>query len=400
MGEFKIASLLSFHIILLITCSLVFSEKIIQDNYIMVGRFCISFTLDDSTEITYFEINQQLQDSYYNVLFNQETFIKEVEEITINSTNYKRNLNKGIIRIGDAEVANINYYSIPQSPPENVKYSGFTLALNPTNDTFSIVHQLYNNKQINKLVYAFEPIDDLVGYFYIGGVPQEILTNKSSAFCKVEGSDWGCELEAVYFSDMNKAKVKYLFKNKKKYHAFFQGGIETINAPVEYIDYLKNTIFKKYLENGDCVFEQLGLLFVNGFRCNNGNNIIESLPRFMNFIINDYVLSIPIQSLLYSYGGEGKEKNILFLVTQSLENGEEDTWTLGALFLNSFISMFDYENKVVNFYTSTKIEKGSELLSQFGLILTFIFTNMLLLIGIVIILFSSINKYKNFRVSC
>lgn len=199
---------------------------------------------------------------------------------------------------------------------------------------------------------------------------------------------------------MNKAKVKYLFKNKKKYHAFFQGGIETINAPVEYIEYLKNTIFKKYLENGDCVFEQLGLLFVNGFCCNNGNNIIESLPRFMNFIINDYVLSIPIQSLLYSYGGEGKEKNILFLVTQSLENGEEDTWTLGALFLNSFISKFDYENKVVNFYSSTKIEKGSELLSQFSLILTFIFTNMLLLIGIVIILFSSINKYKNFRVSC
>ena len=213
MGEFKITSLLSFHLILLITCSLVFSEKIIQDNYIMVSRFCISFTLDDSTEITYFEINQQLQDSYYNVLFNQETFIKEVEEITINSTNYKRNLNKGIIKIGDAEVANINYYSIPQSPPENVKYSGFTLALNPTNDTFSIVHQLYNNKQINKLVYAFEPIDDLVGYFYIGGVPQEILTNKSSAYCKVGGSDWGCELESVYFSDMNKAKVKYLFKN-------------------------------------------------------------------------------------------------------------------------------------------------------------------------------------------
>lgn len=399
MGEI-IASFFSFHIILLLTCCpLVFTGKIIQENYIMVSGFCISFFLDDPTEITYFQINQQIQESYYNVLFNEETFIKDVEEITINSTNYKRNLNKGKIIISESEGAIINYYSIPQTPPENIKYSGLTLALNPTNDIFSIVHQLYKNKQINSLVYAFEPIDDLQGNFYIGGIPQETIANKSSAFCKVEGNDWGCELEAVYFSDMNKAKVNYLFKNKKKYHALFQGGIETINAPTEYIEYLKKTLFKKYLENGDCVFEQLGLLFVMGFHCKNGNDIIESLPSFMNFIINDYVFSIPIQSLLYSYGRDGKEQNFLFLVTQSLEKDEEDIWTLGALFLNSFTSVFNYENKVVTFYSSTVIEKGSELLSQFGLILTFIFTDLVLLIGIVAILLNSINKYKKFMVS-
>ena len=58
------------------------------------------------------------------------------------------------------------------------KFSGMSFGLNPMNQSFSLLHSLFHKGKIEHLKIAFEPTSTAIGDFYIGGLPQSVVTNK------------------------------------------------------------------------------------------------------------------------------------------------------------------------------------------------------------------------------
>lgn len=247
-------------------------------------------------EATYYEINQQLPASYLNYLRTISLHVDNIDEIMINKTIHLRNKISTIINIGRIMSA-MAFYSIPFPPSYNLMmYSGLSLAFAFENDSFSLINKLFQDKKIIHKVYAFELLDDISGYIYFGGIPDNVVTNKYKGKCHIIKDKWSCSLGRLYFKN-DKSYAKYYVNENKEYPiAYFNSGYDSLIAPSTYMNFLKDTLFRDKLANGDCQYEILGLLYVLGFKCK--DNVHFS---YMMFEIEDKVHKIPKEVLFYTY---------------------------------------------------------------------------------------------------
>ena len=229
---------------------------------------------------------------------------------------------------------------------------------------------------------------------YIGGIPDEIIKNKYQGECKIKENEWGCDFEQIYFTEVNVSKPLYKYINNQKHRALFNAAIEGIAAPKEYMTFLSQTLFKELLEKKYC--EIIALEDLNRkqvIECKDKSKMMEYLPAYINFVFNGRVYIVSINKFVDSEMGNDNYNKKFFIYESSLLD-DYNQWIFGSSFLHSFISVFDYENKSIRFYSDFYIYILHHSLTivyyiEFGILMAGLLSNF---ISIVIFLYYKITN--------
>lgn len=215
----------------------------------------------------------------------------------------------------------INYFS------DNV---GISLAYHFIDESYSIVHQLFKHKYINKMTFAFEDAGRDVGITHFGGIPSDKhLSFKYKGYFKIDESlpSWGFNLDAMVYDN-----VSYTINMPTVIHTGLRGSFFSN----ELFAFMKNYVLKDKFDKKICSVEK-GKFGGRTIYCTTkedetidfifGKNKITLNTRYVfsdsNFVDNPYDY--------YNFTG-------LFL---------------GVFFLKKFqYSQFDYENKRVELYSN------------------------------------------------
>lgn len=241
------------------------------------------------------------------------------------------------------------------------------------NQKYSLVHQLYKHKLIDHLSFSFADGAQEKGIITFGGITDDIIIkNKYKGFCNVKDKPyWSCDLHSI-------SNGIYTYYNSDS--MMFQSGESDIHIPKEFFEFLKSTVFKKYLENEECALYKFTIDYV--IRCN--EEVLETLPPF-KFLIGNYQIEIPHNML---FTDMFDKKQLRFFQPRT---DQEHLWIIGMPFFRSNDVLFDYENKTVSFFgnnTITYVNNSIELQK----IITVFEGGILLAFSIFLFLIQYLNK--------
>ena len=185
-------------------------EKILEIKYEVIfniPRTVISFIDEEFVISTY--INTYLP---YSLL--DDTTIKshklsryESKNISLEHT-IESFLMKEKINFGTYSISNYMFYysDFIRFIPDY----GIGLGYKFENDSFSLVHLLYNTSQIDKKLFAFQSFNDSMELdekrFFVGGITNNAhLKSKYKGYCDVEDNykTWGCNLTKISYNNTN-----------------------------------------------------------------------------------------------------------------------------------------------------------------------------------------------------
>ena len=330
----------------------------------------------------------------------EDVFIFKQDEITMGKKNYTRNLIFENITLDNISIP-LTFYYLNNPQLNNIVYNGISFAMNPQNESFSLMHLLHKQKLIEHMIYAIEPVDNGGGNFYLGGINEAAINKKRKGECNVKGNTWGCQLSEVFFSsDTSYEKNVSYVNNKKKYKAIFQAGYKNIYAPREFIDFV-NEIFGKYIASGLCYYTHSSFFNCMSIKCLNGS-IIKLIPKYVNFAFDDNIFRVKMDDLFHYYKEDGFGLVVYLDIVENLEESEKDIWIFGTVFLKHFTSVFDYENKKIMMYSESdvlnydnKFKEGNEIYIFIAKVLCVILIG--LIINIPSLFDLSIYKKKKFH---
>lgn len=235
------------------------------------------------------------------------------------------------------------FYVINSTRGFNSRVGGIGFSYKFRDTHYSIIHRLKEAKQIDNLAYSFVSLTKDNGTFYLGGVPDDSIVNKTQSSCKVtnQHSNWDCDLSFVFFGDISYVYDNIYYNNHE--YAFFQVADKRILAPEAFIDYLNNNYFHSYIRNDKCI---LSISMNKVFECN--CNIINALPK-IHFIFDSKAYSFKASELFEESGPQ-----CTFLIASN--HIRDKNWLFGTVFLSKFISLYDYNKSTVTFYSNNEIE--------------------------------------------
>lgn len=267
------------------------------------------------------------------------------------------------LEINGYKAPNFNYYYL-----EEITYipeQGYSFAHNYEDESFSLIHTLYNNNQIKKKFFGFQ-IGDNNAKMFIGKIPDINLSYKGYFYVKKSSPVWETTLNNIQANgksvELNTTVVfNSAFYNIICSNEFFQFVVQ---------DHLKNEFVQKlcFQEEVDSDYHEEGLF------CSN-----EALNNFgtLQFHFNDLVINLNKEHLFDRF-------NDTFMQSKFITNPypHYNFTILGFEFLELFnYSIFDYDKNSISFY-SDQIEmqqitivsesKFSKLLISFTIILCFI----------------------------
>lgn len=373
----------------------ILADKIIEINpEVIVNLPQIQITFIDANTTIHPTINTYLP---YSLLDNYN--INDYENIT---TKGQINISleqqieaytlEGNIRIGEVNIMKYNFlyseyvYFVPDL--------GIGLGYKFEDDSFSLIHSLYNSKQIEKKMFAFKPKfnepDSLDEKMYFGGIPNNIhLKTPYQGYCDVQDGyqTWGCNLTKIIF-------------NNKEYeinsYAVFHSTFEDFLSSNLLFELFTEKIFKDKLDNHICrlsisVGEEQCIVCTDGIE--NNNNTID-------FEFAQMKISFKITQLFKKTFNN--DWNSLFISNPYQEYGNKII--LGSLFIRQFqYSVFDYDKKQVQFYSNTiPIQMGffiKKLLSKMFTILA-IFILFIDMLYLIILHYNTINIHFHAEEKC
>lgn len=266
----------------------------------------------------------------------------------------------------------INYYTD----------KGIGLGFKFEDEEMSFVHQLYNNKYIDHLLFAFKgDMTFTKGIMYFGGISNnEHLKLPYQGHCNVveEYTSWGCNLTSLKIGNDTLMVNTY---------AAFHTGFYRIHFPPMIYEFVKKHL-KVPLSTNECVEE------IDEKR---GNNILCKSRKYLNIEFDFIFEGVTIKMTLNDFFESNKDNNkykyksVMYKNPYRAINNIE--LFLGFHFTNLFnYTAFDYESKQVQFYTSVypivsekTSNKGSQLF-----ILTII--SVICLISIIVIVYNYYRK--------
>lgn len=261
----------------------------------------------------------------------------------------------------------LHFYYYNNTFGDETDYPSFlSLSYSSESSEFSFLYQLYKNLLIDKVTYTFVPFNRTNGEIIFGKLPDYYIKDKKKLSCifdekgEMQGK-WSCRLKMLKVNGysgsyvLSSSFIQYFDINHKRY-----------NFPLYFLEYLKLTMFKPYIEKGVCKFKTT--MIFKYFYC-----------------FCDQIIDFPAMTI-YLDGAEFLlDKNHLFsqarnnrcnfnIINDNRFKGEDD-WIFGRLFLEKFISTFDYETKEISFYfEALEIE---DIIRSFKL---FLFSSLLVLI--------------------
>ena len=297
-----------------------------------------------------FRISQTLSNDYYFVKPSLQSPFSYLHESNSKNNSFAKkeiciasNCTQGLLYTNELNLNEYNvkldYIGFFQTKPQ-IDADHLSFALNPMNTSMSIMHQLYNSHQIESMVFSIGAVTENSDYIFIGGVPSNVYYKNPHGECAVTGDSWGCELNQVYFEDVvdSHGRTEVRFNYQKRYRAIFSTEIQEIQVPKEYYEFVKETMFKRLIEEGKCK----EWITNRRIECQYGKILLDALPSFVNFVFDNVTLAVHKSNLV-----NNKE---LLLEAVDESRYAPDEWVFGSKFLELFFTSFDYNNKKIGFY--------------------------------------------------
>lgn len=272
-------------------------------------------------------------------IFNQEKVClgSPIEKKILNlSKDYEAEKFLVNLQIDEYIAPNFNYYYL-----EDIIYipeQGYSFAHKYEDESFSIIHTLYNNNQIKQKVFAFQN-----GYnakMFIGEVPDIHLLYNGYFFVKESSSLWETTLNTIRVNgksvDFNTTVV-------------FNSAFYNIICSNEFFGFIIHDHLKNEISQNLCFQEEFDSEYhEDGIICSN-----EALQNFgtLELHFNDLVISLNKDHLFDKY-------NDTFMQSKFITNpySHYNFTILGFEFLELFnYSIFDYDKNSISFY-SDRIE--------------------------------------------
>ena len=122
----------------------------------------------------------------------------------------------------------------------------------------------------------------------------------------------------------------------------FQTYNRLIMVPRWFMDKLRYNYYSNYLDI--CSFvEKFGNMY---YSCKNDDKLFSG---FINFQFDNTVYKIPLKKIYELFGKDNKFCNLLIQTSN-------DKWEFGSLFLEQFVTQFNYEDSIVEFYSDNPFE--------------------------------------------
>ena len=309
-----------------------------------------------------FELDMSIDFLWVHLLrFNLDEIemTNELAKFKVDGTLTVFNLIKANFQFSPEVILN-NFVFFHRVNKELAGYDSFPLGYTIHNESLSIIHSLYNNHYIDHKIFSVVYKDN--GTLFLGGLPdnitQDLPYNKS---CQViENKDtWGCQMNFVIFGD-------FIYNNDN--YSYFQTNKHEILCPQNFINFLEKNLFKEFLDAKICTFHHESS--INFFDC---TSIPKNFPNF-KFIFGKINLEIESDKLFVQKGDDFD-----FLIKFNIYNANE--WILGDVFLRKYITLFDYANSKINFYSNTSLfydvsefnkKANNYLIQQFVIIINYL----------------------------
>lgn len=217
------------------------------------------------------------------------------------------------------------------------------LGINSKDKNINLIYSLYSSSIINKLTMLLSPEKNSKGKIFFGNYDPEVAISKkylNNYFeCNSSNNNWGCIVNKIQIGNLTVLSEPTYFL------------LSTIHTgmivPNEMMIYLNQTYFQKYIQNGDChlVWGEHEKYF--SCYC----SAVYNFPEIY-FYVNNYKIKFNPKYYFYSF----IDSCYLNFVG---ENGNDGKYILGAIFLQSFYTEFNYEENKVKFYSDNPIIKES-----------------------------------------
>ena len=364
-----------FNLLLLIYCVLNSKEESISFNITEYAKFrpIITLSFPNEKNNIKFYINTYL--TFSTVKFSYSSMI--TDRILNNQTLYLEGQYKSVlyttnIKINEhISINNISIYNVDSSFNMYYKDLGLALGYHIKENSFSIVHKLYDNNFIDHLQFAFKNIKHESDQFYIGGIPNnEHLNLPYKATIKVNETlpTWGFTIDKIII-------------NGKEYNiglpAIISSASDSLFISDDLYNLFKDNILKEEIEEGLC---QLSTADTDKYiQC-----IEESLNDTYGLVINNIKFEFSTKIFQKSYYG---------VVESNYEDHKAHNFTgiiLGPHFISQFnYTLFDYEKKQIEFYSDTSII--TTLYTSNTIIKLFLFIEyILLLFNLMVLIYSKL----------
>lgn len=368
---------MKFHLLFLVSLIIKIckNEKIISLDYkVFASRpsVDISFVNEELSQKNNYYLNTYLS----HTLFKVEDIYGSVpdhldESITLTSTYPSQNYNT-TIKMNENISLNVNCILF-KSSSYYCRDSGIGLAYQFKDERESIIHNLYNNKEINKKIFAFMPKNKKL---YLGGVPNnDHLHYQNHGLCSIENNlqTWGCNITMLQYNDKAFSFNRY---------AIFNSADDNIFRSIMIFDFMVNEVINKEIQNGDC---HINHKFVT---CKQDLDIFKE-----KFILEMGKVKFSI-SIRDMFEDRKTEMESLFMRDDAGIVGNEGGFFEFKFFELFNYTVFDYEKGEVHFYSDQSIIVNPQNSSKnkfpiFYIILTCIFSCF---INILVLFFHKIKQ--------
>lgn len=281
---------------------------------------------------------------YFRTLF-EENIIKKLTIIftkdQIPSYEYQTN-----IRIQNDTISNYKLY-ISEHSPHSLKHVGIGVAYKFNDESYSLVHLLYNSHIIEKREFAFGfEMDSYYGKTYIGGIPDEEKNKyKIRGYCNVDDNHhtWGFTFHEIRYEGKAYSIEKY---------AYINNDMEYMIISQQVFEILKE-VLKDEIRKADCTIEETNL--VKWIKCRYLNEVFNGSIQIK---IDNMILTISLKKMFKRYNMINVWESKCVIIKEYTSNDI----ILGDSFLQLFnYTLFDYDNKKISFYTEQQIIKMNDM---------------------------------------
>lgn len=281
-------------------------------------------SIDESNKLS----NDSIELSFYpNTTFNAELYH---EQLLINKTKLE-----------------LQYYYI-----HNIDNNGLSLSYNIDKKEFSLIHLLYSQHYVNKLMYSIIPTNMFQGKFLFGEAPSiSTKSNKeiSKGECKVMNNKWSCFISGVSINDQHTYycgntinETNFQVKEKETYSSFM------------FLDYVARSLNHINKQQKRCKVKQNQMKNYYYIECDSHELVFG---KNITFNIGDYLFTTSI-STFFNFDEEKPKSTLVSSTDKCLEitdNKNKNCWIFGTNFLLNYISTFDYEKSTITFISRSQL---------------------------------------------
>lgn len=295
-------------------------------------KICLLMRMGEIKNKMVFEIDLQRPYSYVT----SRTFLRRFYEssTSLGYFNNKSISNTSLEKLQDIlhfndngiDLNKFDFYFMYEN--ETTGYNSISFAYESKKEQNSIINILYAKKYIDKLQLILEIIGEN-GSLVAGSFPLNSLVNFTKGSCIIHNNKWGCDVNSIY---VDKKKI---YDNK----------IYTIFTVTSYEIVLPKLVYDYYIDNVINGLTKQGL-------CNEINGKYTCYSHGINKMPN---ITLEIGNMFYVLNSKNlfwQNENSYLFICQKNQNDNE--LQLGISFLEKFVSVFDYENDLIMFYSKDK----------------------------------------------